>query len=117
MEGVPRSDEERPGTTEKNQGGCGNCGRNNAQVGKSRPVPFALADQVMVTIEKQVEDGELGPVDQSEWASPTVVVRKNDGSQNKCANCLSRLPISSTGRETGESHLKDGCLNTASVSD
>ena len=53
---------------------------------KSRPVPFALVDQVKATIKKQVEDGELEPVDQSEWASPIVVVRKNDGNLRICTD-------------------------------
>ena len=43
---------------------------------KSRPVPFALREKVEEELWKQVEDGELEPVDTSEWAAP---IRKMEG--------------------------------------
>ena len=46
---------------------------------KPRPIPFALRSQVEEELQKQVADGELQPVDQSEWATLIVVVTKKDG--------------------------------------
>jgi len=46
---------------------------------KSRPIPFSLRGQVEQTLQQQVADGEIVPVDQSDWATPIVVVTKKDG--------------------------------------
>ena len=46
---------------------------------KPRPVPFALRDKVKEQLDKQVAEGELIPIDKSEWAAPIVVVHKKDG--------------------------------------
>ena len=46
---------------------------------KSHPFPFALHEQVEQAIYKHVSDGELEPVDRSEWAAPIVVATKKDG--------------------------------------
>ena len=46
---------------------------------KSRPIPFSLHSQVEQTLQQQVADGELVPVDQSDWATPIVVVTRKDG--------------------------------------
>ena len=60
----------------------------DAQFCRSRPVPFALRDQVGEAIQKLVEDGELEPVNlnQSEWAASIVVVKKKDGGIKICAD-------------------------------
>ena len=53
---------------------------------KSRPIPFSLRSQVEQTLQQQVADGELVAVDQSDWATPIVVVTKKDGKLCICAD-------------------------------
>ena len=43
---------------------------------KPQPVPFTLKEKVEQQLDKQVEEGELIPVDKSEWAAPIVAVHK-----------------------------------------
>ena len=46
---------------------------------KPQPVPFALKDKVEQQLQAQVDEGELVPVDSSDWSTPIVVVHKKDG--------------------------------------
>ena len=50
---------------------------------KSRPIPFAQVEQAIC---KHVFDGELEPVDQSDWVAPVVVVTKKDRGICICAD-------------------------------
>ena len=54
---------------------------------RPRPVPFAIREKLEETLKTQVEDGELIPVEGSEWAAPIVVVHKWDGGLRVCGNC------------------------------
>ena len=45
---------------------------------KARLILFALREKVEQQLQKQVSEGELIPVDKSDWATPIVVVRKKD---------------------------------------
>ena len=53
---------------------------------RSRPVPFALRDNLEEALRAQVEAGELIPVERSEWAAPIVVVQKKDGGVRICGD-------------------------------
>ena len=53
---------------------------------KPRLVPFALKEKVEQQLDKQAEEGELIPIDKSEWEAPTVVVRKKDGEIRICGD-------------------------------
>ena len=46
------------------------------QLPLARPVPFALKEKVERQLQHQVQEGELVPVDRSDWATPIVVVHK-----------------------------------------
>ena len=52
---------------------------------KARPVPFALQAKVDIEIDRLVR-GVLTPVEQREWASPIVVVRKSGSSIRLCGD-------------------------------
>ena len=51
---------------------------------KNHPIPFVLREQVEQTIQNQILEGELEPIDQSDWATPIVVVTKKDGDSHLC---------------------------------
>ena len=53
---------------------------------KSRPIHFALRERVKQVMQKQVEDGEMEPVEKSDWAAPIMVVKIKDGGLRVCAN-------------------------------
>ena len=54
--------------------------------GKSRPVPYTLIDQVENELKKLEQNGVIEKVEQSEWASPLVVIPKNDNSVRLCGD-------------------------------
>jgi len=51
-----------------------------------RPVPFAVREKLEETLRAQVAEGELIPVERSEWAAPIVVVHKRDGGLCVCGD-------------------------------
>ena len=53
---------------------------------KNRPVPFALKEKVETLLKAQVAQGELRPVDRSDWATPIVVVPKSDRGIRICGD-------------------------------
>ena len=58
---------------------------------KSRVVPFSIQEQYDATLDKLEREGVIRKVEQSDWASPTVPVRKPDGSIRICADYSSTL--------------------------
>ena len=53
---------------------------------KARPVPFAIREQYDETLDKLEREGVIRKVTHSNWAAPTVPVRKPDGSIRLCAD-------------------------------
>jgi len=53
---------------------------------KSRPVPLALREAVEAELNKLEENGVIINIEQSDWASPVVVVPKADGSVRLCGD-------------------------------
>ena len=50
------------------------------------PVPFAVKEKVKKTLQRQVAEGELIPMETSEWATPIVIVDKWDGNIHICGD-------------------------------
>ena len=53
---------------------------------RARPVPFSVKTKLEETLKAQVNEGELIPVEQSEWAAPIIVVHKRDGGLRVCGD-------------------------------
>ena len=53
---------------------------------KSCPVPYALKEAVEAELNKLEENGVIVKVEQSDWASPIVVMPKSDGSVRICGD-------------------------------
>ena len=53
---------------------------------KYRPVTFALRKKVEEILRSQVAEGELIPIEWSEWAAPIVIVHKKDGEIRICGD-------------------------------
>lgn len=51
-----------------------------------RSVPFALREAAGEALDKLVKAEVLEPVDASDWATPVVVVQKQDGAVRICAD-------------------------------
>ena len=51
-----------------------------------RAVLFAIKAKLEETLKAEVEEGELIPVEKSEWAAPIVVVHKRDGGLRVCGD-------------------------------
>ena len=53
---------------------------------RPRAVLFAIKAKLEETLKAEVEEGELIPVEKSEWAAPIVVVHKRDGGLRVCGD-------------------------------
>ena len=53
---------------------------------RSRPVPFPLRDKVNQELDRQLEEGEVYPVQKSDWAALLVIVKKPGGNIRICAD-------------------------------
>ena len=70
---------ERAGPTKGNEGQGGLKEGAAPIFCESRPIPFALLERIKQVIQKEVEDREIEPVEQSGWAPPIMMVKKKDG--------------------------------------
>ena len=52
----------------------------------ARPVPYALRDELEEELARMQKERIIKPVAQSQWASPIVVVQKQDGSVRVCGD-------------------------------
>jgi len=53
---------------------------------RPRPMPYALRESVDAELDRLEQEGIIKPVEEAEWASPIVVVRKKNGSVRICAD-------------------------------
>ncbi|XP_077520001.1 uncharacterized protein LOC144129806 [Amblyomma americanum] len=60
---------------------------------KARPVPFALRASVEKELDKLEQQGVIEPTQHSQWATPLVVVRKENGAIRLCGDYRSTVNL------------------------
>ena len=68
---------------------------------KARPLRFALREATDIELDRLVANGTLTPIENSEWATPTVVVSKACSKVRICGDFKVRVkPVAEKDRQT-----------------